>query len=100
MGIEQAWWYKKWNKERICGITHGRLRPGRNKNGVPYAIELPCGHSFYTNALLEWMSVSGDMLYSPCPCCRKDFTLQELLDKSFRIVSSEVVDSGGDGADE
>ena len=75
----KPWWYNKWNKDNICGITHARLRPGRNQNGVPYIIQLPCKHTFYTNPLLEWMRVSGDNFTTPCPCCRQNFTLQDLI---------------------
>jgi hypothetical protein len=74
----KPWWDKKWNK--VCGITQARIRPGKNKNGVPHVVHLPCSHSFYTNALLEWMSQYPESNHSTCPCCRKEFTLQTLID--------------------
>ena len=74
----KPWWDKKWNK--VCGITQSRIRPGKNKNGVPYVVHLSCGHPFYTNALLEWMKQHPTSNNTPCPCCRKNFTLQSLID--------------------
>ena len=49
------WWDTKWNNKNICGITHARLRPGRNKNNIPHVVWLSCGHGFYINPLMEWM---------------------------------------------
>lgn len=69
-----SWWTKKWGSDKLCGITHGRLRPGKNKYGTPYVITIPCGHSFYTCALIEWM-----LKCPTCPCCRQLFTLQDLI---------------------
>ena len=80
-----SWWDKKWNKSKICGITHSRLRPGKNKYGTPYVIHIKCGHSFYTNALLEWMRMSTtNSNTTTCPLCRYEFTLQELLDYDIK----------------
>lgn len=74
------WWNKKWNKSNICGITHTRLRPGKNKNGLPYTITLQCGHGFYINALLEWMKKCPNDIIT-CPLCRKIINLQNIIDK-------------------
>ena len=73
-----SWWDSKWNKDNICGISHTRLRPGTNKNGIPYTIQLPCKHRFYTNCLLHWMRINPHK--ATCPCCRQSFTLQDLID--------------------
>lgn len=73
-----AWWDSKWNKDNICGISQIRLRPGANKNGIPYTIQLPCKHRFYTNCLLNWMRVNPAKV--TCPYCRQLFTLQDLID--------------------
>lgn len=70
-----SWWNTKWNNDNICGITHTRLRPGKNKNGLPYTIRLKCSHRFYMNPLLHWLERS-----STCPCCRRSISLQDLLD--------------------
>jgi len=76
--VNTNWWNKKWGKDKICGITHSRLRPGKNKNGVPHVIVLDCKHAFYTSAILEWVK-SYNKKDIPCPCCRKNFTLQNLV---------------------
>lgn len=73
----KSWWDSKWHKDNICGISHARLRPGKSRNGIPYTIQLTCKHRFYTNCLLQWMSKGGDV----CPCCRRPFTLQDMIDK-------------------
>lgn len=75
--VKPAWWDSKWNKNNICGISQARLRPGKNKNGIPYTIELPCKHRFYTSCLLHWMRVNHTKV--TCPCCRQPFTLQDLI---------------------
>lgn len=67
-------WSKKWGKDNICNITFSRLRPGKNKIGIPYCITLECKHSFYTNALLEWINKSNTDIYT-CPVCRKKFDI-------------------------
>ena len=62
-------WKKKW-KNKICGITHTRLRPGKNKNGISYSVFLPCKHGFYRSVLNEWIKRCPKD--SPtCPLCRK-----------------------------
>ena len=73
-----SWWDKKWGKDKICCITHSRLRPGKNNRGIPYTIVLDCGHGFYTSVLLEWVKKCNQW-NTPCPYCRKIFTLQDLL---------------------
>ena len=63
-------WAKKWNQP--CGITHSRLRPGRNKNGVSYSVFLDCSHGFYRSVLIEWIK-NFSMSLPTCPICRKKF---------------------------
>lgn len=75
--MTKYWWNKKWGSDKICGITHSRIRPGKNKNGVHYSTTLKCGHSFYTNALLKWTETCGS--YPTCPLCRADFTFIDLI---------------------
>jgi hypothetical protein len=58
----------------MCGITHTRLRQGINSNGIPYTSKLPCGHRFYTSALLKWVDVRHDN--PSCPMCRKSFNVR------------------------
>ena len=72
--MEHSWWNKKWGRDRICGITRTRLRPGKNKNGQSYVTRLECDHAFYTKALEKWVDLCP---VSPptCPCCRKSFSL-------------------------
>ena len=77
--LKRAWWDAKWNKDNICGISHARLRPGKTKSGIPYTIQLNCNHRFYTNCLLHWMSVKKGEVR--CPCCRRPFTLQDMINK-------------------
>jgi hypothetical protein len=74
----KPWWEKKWGKDKICGITLTRLRPGSDKFGIPYSIYLPCGHGFYTQALLEWV-----INKETCPMCRKNFKFLEVVFKDF-----------------
>ena len=63
-----AWWEKKYGKDSRCGITMGRLRPGKNKDGLKYTIFLDCGHGFYRSALGKWAVKNPS-----CPLCRKCF---------------------------
>jgi hypothetical protein len=66
-----TFWDKKWNG-KICGITHGRLRPGKNKHGIPYCVFLDCNHGFYLSVIKEW--VKNCYPEKPtCPVCRKTF---------------------------
>lgn len=62
------WWSKKYGKDSFCGITHSRLRPGKNSKGEKYCTFLRCGHGFYTSALMEWFSKS--IKEPTCPMCR------------------------------
>jgi len=66
MGTE--FWSKKWGREHICPITQGRLRPGKDRNGKPYVVELECSHRFYRSALIEWYITSKSLA---CPVCRQ-----------------------------
>jgi hypothetical protein len=64
-----AWWNNKYGKEAICGITHTRLRQGKNVNNLSYVVNLNCNHSFYRTALYEWSIKFPDSLPT-CPICR------------------------------
>lgn len=64
-------WDKKWGGQ-LCGITHGRLRPGCNKQGVPYSVFLNCKHGFYRSVIIEW-SKSCYPQHPTCPVCRRVF---------------------------
>jgi hypothetical protein len=68
MSQDSCWWSKKWGKNKICGITHTRLRQGYDKSGFPYVIYLECNHGFYSKALYEWACLNDT-----CPICRKSF---------------------------
>ena len=68
--MKKPFWSKKWGKNHICGITHARLRPGINNEGIPYTTNLPCGHRFYTSAILLWFAIK-----STCPMCREPFSV-------------------------
>lgn len=67
-----TWWKDKWGRDKKCPITTTRLRPGKNKNNIPYTYTLSCKHSFVTNALLQWFKKSNN-----CPMCRKSSTLKK-----------------------
>ena len=58
-------WKKKWGKNAICAILLTRLRPGCNKDGLPYVIKIKCGHRFYRKALYKWYDITPY-----CPICR------------------------------
>jgi hypothetical protein len=66
--MKQPFW-AKYGKSEICGISHSRLRPGKDKDGNLYVIFLPCGHGFYRQPLQIWMQRS-----EICPICRHPFT--------------------------
>jgi hypothetical protein len=66
-----SFWRKKWNGQ-LCGITHGRLRPGMNKQGMPYSIFLECKHGFYLSVIMEWAKKCYPE-NPTCPVCRKVF---------------------------
>lgn len=61
------WWNTKYGKDKICGITHSRLRPGHNKNGQSYVVWLQCNHGFYRKPLEIWLKTNNT-----CPICRRD----------------------------
>lgn len=69
--MKEPYWNKKWGKNSICGISHARLRPGSNKQGVPYCVFLPCKHGFYLSVLQVWYHK-----HNTCPMCRTEFTLK------------------------
>ncbi len=72
-------WDKKWGQNARCAITQARLRPGRNKKGVPYTITLPCNHRFYRSALQTWIEKLCEKSQTPsCPLCRKRIYLIDL----------------------
>jgi len=75
------WWSNKWGKDKICGISHTRLRQGKNANGVYHTTELKCGHRFNTNSLLEWMKVYNNQTRTTCPMCRAVFNINEIIRK-------------------
>lgn len=60
--------WKKFGKDRVCGISHARLRPGKTKDGLSYVVFLPCGHGFYRKPLMIWINTNNI-----CPMCRKPF---------------------------
>ena len=66
-------WKTKWQNQ-ICGITHSRLRPGKNKHGLSYTVFLDCSHGFYRNVLLEWVKKCPSD-YPTCPICRKTINI-------------------------
>ena len=73
----QPWWNKKWGKNSVCAITHTRLRPGVDKDGLPYVISLSCGHFFYRKVINAWYVKSSD---PSCPICRKVITDDYILE--------------------
>lgn len=76
--MTKLFWTKKWGKDKICNITLSRIRSGKNKNGLPYCTTLECGHSFYTNPLLEWVKNCKEN-ESTCPVCRRRFDIFKIL---------------------
>ena len=69
--LKKSWWNKKYGKDKICGITHTRLRPGRDRFGRTYVVYLNCKHGFYRTPLMEWAINSPNN--PTCPLCRKEF---------------------------
>lgn len=69
-------WSKKWGRDKICPITHTRLRPGKNKRGVKYVIELVCGHMFYRSAVLNYIRSCENPV---CPMCRHRIVEKKIL---------------------
>lgn len=66
------WWNKKYGRNSICGITHSRLRPGKNKHGESHSVYLDCKHGFYRSVLKLWV-LTKPGAYSTCPICRRKF---------------------------
>jgi hypothetical protein len=62
---------RKWYNQ-ICGITHTRLRPGKNRYGLSYCVFLKCKHGFYRSVLIEWIK-SCPLEKTTCPLCRQEF---------------------------
>lgn len=62
----KPFWNKKYGKNSICPITLTRLRPGKNKDGVPYIITSSCNHIFCRSAFINWLKN-----HDTCPVCRK-----------------------------
>lgn len=63
--MERPFWDKKYGKNSICPITLTRLRPGKDKNGIPYIITSKCKHTFYRSAFYNWLQN-----HDTCPVCR------------------------------
>ena len=72
---KKPFWNKKWGNDKICAITRTRIRPGKDKNGISYAIHLSCGHYFYRKAFIEWYAKNNDKI---CPLCRKNIDENDL----------------------
>ena len=73
---KSVWWYKKYGKDSICAITKTRLRPGRDRYGLTYALFLPCKHGFSRTALVNWVFSIVENGYDDtvtCPLCRRQF---------------------------
>lgn len=78
MSNRKKWWDKKWGKDKVCSITHTRLRPGKDKYGLPYVVKIKeCGHLFYRKAILEWVRNCNSQI--SCPVCRKEFDPIQLI---------------------
>lgn len=76
----KSWWEKKW-KNAKCGITLGRLRPGKNSAGKSYVVKTNCGHRFFRTALAEWcLKCQDDILPMSCPLCRTPIRLETFTD--------------------
>ncbi len=65
-----SWWDRKYGKNRVCGITLKRIRPGVDKDGYKKFLFLPCKHGFDRIAILTYIFNTTE--YS-CPTCRKVF---------------------------
>lgn len=75
MSKKNPWW-SKWGKDKLCGITHSRIRPGKNVHGMTYVITLKCNHYFYRSALIEWTR-KCDNNNLTCPICRYKFDIND-----------------------
>ena len=77
--MSKPFWDKKWGKDNRCAITCSRLRPGQDKNGLSYTIELECGHRFWRKALVRWCVESSVNInigeHVKCPVCRADINI-------------------------
>lgn len=76
MGLKNAelWWNSKYGKNKVCGITFSRLRPGKSRDGMKYCLFLPCNHGFFRSAIAEWVHkfcLEGRI--PTCPMCRQEF---------------------------
>jgi hypothetical protein len=67
----KPFWSNKFGSNKLCAITRTRLRPGRNCKGIPYCIRLKCGHGFYREVILQWITTMKKNNQIPlCPLCR------------------------------
>ena len=78
---KNPFWKKKW-KDKICGITTTRLRPGNNINGVSYSVFLDCNHGFYRSVLIEWIKNCPTENVT-CPLCRVTINADSILYKDY-----------------
>ena len=62
-----SFWEKNW-KDKTCGISYTRLRPGKNKFGLSYSVFLKCKHGFYRKVLIEWIKNCPSENLT-CPIC-------------------------------
>lgn len=71
------WWDKKWGPNKVCGISHSRLRPGKNSKGSTKCVYLDCGHGFYRKCLQQWIFTryKAGKEKMTCPMCRKEFNI-------------------------
>lgn len=74
---KECFWKKRW-KDKTCGITQSRLRPGKNRNGISYSIFLGCSHGFYRSVLIEWIKNCPTDIPT-CPICRNKFDVSSIL---------------------
>ena len=78
--VSHTFWGKKWGKDKICAISHTRMRPGVDKEGVPYVFTLNCKHRYYRKALKEWVLAARNINTNPtCPLCRKYLSNSEIF---------------------
>lgn len=74
--MPKNFWIDKWSN-KICGISHTRLRPGKNKLGQDYCVFLECKHGFYRSVLNKWIEMSPTD--PKCPMCRQTIINYKLL---------------------
>lgn len=74
---KKSFWEKRW-KNKTCGISMSRLRPGKNKYGESYSVFLDCTHGFYRNVLIEWIK-NCPTNQPTCPMCRTSFKPNSIL---------------------